>query len=63
MIKLSMEHWSAPIDRFLTLTKELARLVFQQMQKAFGYRQQTLYYDTILDIYYVFFEEVFLEQH
>jgi len=64
MIKLSMEHWSEPVDRFLTLTKELCEtLVFQQIQKVFGHRQQTLYYDTILDICHVFFEEVFLEQH
>ncbi len=64
IIKLSTEHWSEPVDQFLTLTKELCEnLVFQQVQKVFGHRQQTLYYDTILDICRVFFEEAYLVQH
>ncbi|KAK4693047.1 hypothetical protein P7C71_g4270, partial [Lecanoromycetidae sp. Uapishka_2] len=64
IIKLSMAHWSKPIDRFLDLAKDHCQnLVSQQVQKCFGHHQQTLYYGDINDVCYEFFEEASSEQH
>ena len=64
MIKMSMEHWNAPVNQFLMSTRILCQdLIADQVHKVFGHRQHTLYYDTILEICRIFFEGAYAAQH
>ena len=63
MIITSMSHWQEPLEQFLKETQELCEgMVFEQVQGVFGHRQQTRYFDLILDICRGFFEDAFSEQ-
>ena len=63
MIVLSMAHWQEPLDQFLKETQGLCEgMVFEQVEAVFGHRQNTRYFDLILEICQTFFEEAFSQQ-
>ena len=59
LIRQSMAHWGDVTRTFLARTKELCQnAVSEQVQKAFRHRQDTTYYNEILNICDEFLEEI-----
>ena len=58
MIRLSQEHWYEPVEHFLGQVRQLCQaMIFEQILEVFGHRQQTKFYEQILGICEIFFEE------
>ena len=63
LIRQSMQHWEKPVQEFFAQTKELCQnTVITQAQAAFGHRNQTGYFEKILNICEAFLEDALAEQ-
>ena len=63
LISQSMEHWNKPLEAFFVQVATLCKnTVLQQVESVFGHRQQTRYYDEILEVCDFFLEEACAEQ-
>ena len=63
LISQSMEHWKKPLEAFFVQVSALCKnTVLQQVEGVFGHRQQTRYYNEILEVCDLFLEEACAEQ-
>lgn len=63
MIKISMQLWEKPLDRFLECTGDLCRaMILERVTEIFGDWVQTLFYTQMLSLCDLFIEEALLQQ-
>lgn len=63
LVKISLEVWSLPLEKFLARTEELSREMFnEQIARSFGRWKNTALYETIIHLCDEFIKEAMAEQ-